>query len=249
MTRIYIPKKGSTEALIDRKSRRKMLADTAKQKCPEINKEFRRKNRDIATEHYRNAVQQIRLVLSGRLAPPVRTAAGNLDSRPAKPYTISIAGARGKSRHRIVTVPWKALSQKYAQSEPANITFWHKYDVLFRLFRAFGLPKAKVHPQKVQYYDGPGGTARAGRSRTGKEQFVCRSLSKLELQRLPYPFSKTVSDSFLTASEISAVSEPPSGFDRSGPMRGFYPERNRPFIARTAATLGRAMYQKLRTLK
>ena len=184
--------------------------------------------------------------------PKAKIHKGKAPTAPSKAYKLRVKDADGK-RHSITTQPWRALTAGYALRPKShqNKTFWHKFGLLHKWFRHAGLKNARVQPIATHFPGAPAGSAPAGNFRGKKNNpaFVCHSVAKLDVQRLPYPFSKTVSDSFLTAEEVAATVPPGAKFNRDSILRGYYPEDSRPFVARVSATLGRKFYQKLRQLK
>ena len=148
-------------------------------------------------------------------------------------------GTRGAS-------PWRALSKDYAERKKVSTHFWYKQGNLYPAFKHAGLKNGKVHQLKTSDGRGHAGMKKVGQSAKGKDQYVCHSVNKIELQRLPYPLGKMLSDSFLFAAPVRNQGMPTS---RVGLNVAYYPEHFRPFIADAAAILGRAMYDKLRKLK
>lgn len=234
---VVIPKSAAPYLFLGRADKRKILEDTAKRKCPEWAKAHRAKVRKLGKIHFKATLTAIAGVLKRGGGPTATTRVDSSESAPVS-HRVKFKDASGKSRF-ITTVPWEPLTEKYARKKPRSVSFWHKWGLAERMILA------RVGRAHITVRQGVGG----GRVKAGKNKVTCRSVARIGAQRMPFPLSKVITDSFVSGTEVN-FQMPGSlkGINRKGPMRFMFPESYRPFIAALSARMGRYFHTALRKL-
>lgn len=234
---VFTPNSAAPFVLLQHSDKRKILEATAKKKCPEWAKAHRAKVRALGKVHFKATLAAIAGVLKRGGGPAVTTRPDRFTSAPVS-HRVRFKDASGKSRY-ITTQPWEPLTEAYAKKKPHSTTFWHKLGVAEKIILG-RIGRAHITVRQAK----GGGVVKAG-----KDKVTCRSIARIGAQRLPFPLSHVITDSFIGGKEIGYnIPGDTKGLDREGPSRFLFPERDRPFIAALAAKMGRYFHTALRKL-
>jgi hypothetical protein len=180
----------------------------------------------IAQGHHNNLINEMRLKLRG-LGMPVNTFLGGSKS-------LSVGTVSGKLLN-IKTDYWKPLTKRYQNRAPVNLTFWRKES---RLVGAFSTMMRGLGPVRAQEL----------KAKRNHHKGRVNTVTVLKFPLLNFPFERGVSLPFLTGSERISMVDPSQPINRKGLGRArfaeqndTFPDRERPFMRRMSAFLGKAM--------
>ncbi len=229
------PALGAQFIFLTQKTKQRLLRETAKKRAPAWEKKKRAEIRAIVTRHYQATLDAVQVTLSQQGAPAVSVQSEKKGSATVS-RRISFKDGNGK-RRRLTVGPWKALSLQYAARPRVSTVFWNKTGRLEKLFnKAATKRSATVRASK-------GG----GIVKQTKDKFTIRSIAKIGVQRLTYPYGKMISDAFIQGRSTRTF-KPGKSADRFSDSRILFPEADRPFISKLSAKMGQIMHTSLRKL-
>ena len=195
----------------------------------------RRAMEPIVQNHYDNVVNEIGRKLRGLGMPQ------NVDG--AGVHRLGYGTANG-GLGQIVTQHWDALRKRYAGRSPNSLWFWQKQGL-----NADPMSLSYAYTSKIK------GKQKASvwaehKSKRNHHKGRINVTMTLWFQQLPPPFDSAITKAFAGATEDVGMAPPTGGAGRKQLERARWAEveggyRNRPFIRRMSAAMGKEMHKDL----
>jgi hypothetical protein len=209
--------------------------DIVKAVSDDVVEVVRKRMHPIVQAHYDNVITEVGRKLNGlgmplKVEPPVKS---GLAKASRSTYTLNYGKANG-GIGRFKTGPWAALKYKYANHQPVSLWFWQK--------RGLDDWEASLSKDYAREIKGKGVVDVRAANKASRNHHKGRINVNMLIGFSPLygPFESLITQPFATLLPGSPDSGGAYG-DRLGVSRAYYAEKNRPFIKRLSATLGKEM--------